>query len=75
MTLTHARIEELKTALSLASPAPWRACGASNGRCACGLVWHPDEQHLVFSTTPHDDAESQETALPLEQRTNDKLRP
>lgn len=32
-------IDELERLAKEATPGPWRHCGASDGRCSCGLVW------------------------------------
>lgn len=35
-------LEALEALAAAATPGPWKTCGASDGRCACNLVWSSD---------------------------------
>lgn len=52
---------ELEALLAKATPGPWHRCGASEGKCACGLLWVTSEKAYGIQNyddgdrTPHDD--------------------
>jgi hypothetical protein len=37
------------------TPGPWSVCGASAGRCGCGLIWCGARDYVVATATKEDD--------------------
>lgn len=70
---THERIEAIRQREAAAIPGPWESCGAGNGNCECGLIWHKKSDAVVATAESCKTDECGEGFLPEVAKHNERF--